>query len=862
VPDFQDEIASTHMSVLSVIRFEEYAKELQPNFDVMPDKTVEMAAPVTYAAHEVIAEKDKVTIRLAGGYDVKSNIPNAAAEGPAKASPDGAPDIPTPAVKDDSLKSQAPVDAMTRYQLASAIYQEIKLLNKEVTSAAMRDGYDPYVVRLQTSVIQSKAEIDKPYFIDSLYTFTVGDYLERMPIAFYEENGAILARGGENVAISIEKGKEFNSSMKNKRLTFANTITINGQITPKSDVNKELDGLYLTVTPTSTAKVPFTDASSFPPTIFDNVTGRFVTKLDNSPGENIQPIVVPLLVSDNMEAALLKSDNYYTRQVLFSLAAAVKYFSGEGTYENTLNKLMSKQGRHLNSLYSVSRVNDNVLRSRIGTYMGAEDGGYFLPTGNHYITLLLLIPRGAKDIDILSRNNILDAESGKLLDDRYDNEIEMKHLINELLNHYSVHMNMAGYAYSNLLGIESDLFTSADKETDRYKNYTSLLNNLDDARAGYYYNSDDVDTLLKDSEEFLKKSGKQDVKKAIRVIEHFRDRHKRKTMFYTTFRRLYEFTLSGNYDLFHKALSGQMVVDPNMPAELLKNFGGHNGVHIPALWNDISALRVGSKYHMAKFELPKPKPANLPQAQAVLLKDDGNNTMEARLHGGKNLKSDKLSASLVLTVGSKKIQLVPEEAIKVDNNGSNPTIKLPSLMGWRLQKAHEENVAELTGSKLIIRFNNTSTVCKDLFHTYSKKSEGDLFAPHGLAGKDGKIIMDADGNGGLPFTLINKSDGKLTVLMDILHAEVSSKFTGMATVKNILPKVYIIQLEKGETKPIDLKLTEMSEKADVIIKLRASSQKEDVAKTFVYKPVPKGAAPAKKQTPAGGDTPGETTGKS
>jgi hypothetical protein len=173
----QDQIGSTHLSVVSVGRWEDYKQALQPKFDLKP------ADALTVGVSDSTLNDRRVLDAL--GVRLGLAFPGLAADG-AKTPGDTAglesdadvvgdrkagtlPGIINPSV------SGLSVNPMLRYWAATALYQEVQLLNRYVLDAA----YDPekeeaFLVRLQVTLM--------PYTRDAAYdawtslAFFAGDF--------------------------------------------------------------------------------------------------------------------------------------------------------------------------------------------------------------------------------------------------------------------------------------------------------------------------------------------------------------------------------------------------------------------------------------------------------------------------------------------------------------------------------------------------------------------------------------------------------------------------------------------------------------------------------------------------------------
>ncbi|SMF33785.1 hypothetical protein [Desulfovibrio gilichinskyi] len=166
---YQHKIASTHASVLTVIPWDEIKDELQPDFKMDSAKAFDLAIPTTFAEDKLILKAISAYLKagLTGALSSTtatslkgSEVADSFSESKTKSFTQ--PDISglninhneaglmsTPENKE--LESTI-INPRLRYSAATALYQEVKLLNKYVKYAAKRDGYTPYLVRMQVSL--------------------------------------------------------------------------------------------------------------------------------------------------------------------------------------------------------------------------------------------------------------------------------------------------------------------------------------------------------------------------------------------------------------------------------------------------------------------------------------------------------------------------------------------------------------------------------------------------------------------------------------------------------------------------------------------------------------------------------------
>jgi hypothetical protein len=170
-PKSFEEAGSVEVAVLSVTKWELLIKALDPNFQLTGEQALTKAIATTRQTQEQTlsvtqamlaaalggnstTSENKNTTKSSGGAttsDSESTSTTKRAPGDiSQVSAATLPDSPTAAKNPDALALGQ--DSITQYQMATALLQEVQLLNKYVKDAPEFDGYEPFVVRLQVSV--------------------------------------------------------------------------------------------------------------------------------------------------------------------------------------------------------------------------------------------------------------------------------------------------------------------------------------------------------------------------------------------------------------------------------------------------------------------------------------------------------------------------------------------------------------------------------------------------------------------------------------------------------------------------------------------------------------------------------------
>ncbi|MCC6151849.1 MAG: hypothetical protein IT461_16490 [Planctomycetes bacterium] len=186
--DTQQQAGSAHVAVISVGSWEDYQGTLQPNFSMDESKALASVVPSTQLLREetqqalslllklrsadvkLTEEKSKTRItdpeNVGGNKDEeveksgsKTETTDAGALGAPKGATLGAPgSLPS---KKDILEQPIDIDPFMRHAAAAALFQEVRLLNRYIRDAAMREGYRALVVRVQVNLMP--AARNEPY---------------------------------------------------------------------------------------------------------------------------------------------------------------------------------------------------------------------------------------------------------------------------------------------------------------------------------------------------------------------------------------------------------------------------------------------------------------------------------------------------------------------------------------------------------------------------------------------------------------------------------------------------------------------------------------------------------------------------
>ncbi|MCY2960500.1 MAG: hypothetical protein NTY35_10085 [Planctomycetota bacterium] len=125
------------------------------------------------------------------------------------------------------------------------------------------------------------------------------------------------------------------------------------------------------------------------------------------------PVVLPLLVTDNLESSLVSRSQQDAQRLALSLLALPGDFAGKLTADLFANEFQGQvAGRDLNSLLTMARVSPNTLRVRIGA-MAESTADYAMVPRNHNVTLLVMVPEKSEaEVELVARTSLVDTQTG------------------------------------------------------------------------------------------------------------------------------------------------------------------------------------------------------------------------------------------------------------------------------------------------------------------------------------------------------------------------------------------------------------------------------------------------------------------
>ena len=303
-------------------------------------------------------------------------------------------------------------DPMLAYTAATALFQEVQLLNRYVQNAAQKHGYHPYLVRLQIGVMPFAR--NQPYDV-----FTT--------LSFFPE-------AGEDVRLEDKRDK-LSAEMKALKAEVSkfDTAILAARSAGDSDNGSELVAKKLEKA--SKLKTASTELN----TSMNDILAAKEKRGDLV--DNRKTFVLPLLVTDNLEGTLKSRTVDSLRQLSFALSFLVQGVIGNIGVDKVRDDLKSALGTDINGLMTVGQISDNSILVRLGAARQPSSEYGMIPR-THNVSLLVMVHEGyAKgtgfnpQMKVIARSTFRDAKTGKTLEHR-DSSAEVSEINKALAEFY------------------------------------------------------------------------------------------------------------------------------------------------------------------------------------------------------------------------------------------------------------------------------------------------------------------------------------------------------------------------------------------------------------------------------------------
>ena len=181
-PDSQAEAASTHVAVVAVAPWDEYATAIQPTFTLTPAEALTQAIPATASFQSRIV--DAVRLSLQAGLPTSGTTETATENTDAAgvqtntlsrettSAPGTLPPLPgflTQVPGAGSLQFPTATlseDPFLKYSIATDLYEEVQILNRVLSDAKISEKVEPYFLRIKVAVMPYRRDLDYDAYSD------------------------------------------------------------------------------------------------------------------------------------------------------------------------------------------------------------------------------------------------------------------------------------------------------------------------------------------------------------------------------------------------------------------------------------------------------------------------------------------------------------------------------------------------------------------------------------------------------------------------------------------------------------------------------------------------------------------------
>ncbi|AVP95980.1 hypothetical protein C7S18_01685 [Ahniella affigens] len=418
-----EETGSTHIAVLSVAPWADVERDLQANFQIDEAMALTKVLPNTRTIFQSSLNQRSAGLNLQPPVSTSTATSTTNADGTVSetesrfSGPAGGnvtapgddgtqqpvgqyPGSNRPELGNDARVSVPSGDLGTigvspflQYQAANALLQEVRAMNKSVNYATRKQGYRPFLVRMQISIMPSARR--RPY----------DAYVN---LSFFAKPGTTKACPETSKPGDGAKGAEEQSR---------NALQAWGRRTDLSLFDR------------SETKPSGTDQQA---SCAKNDEQAYLDKL---------PYVVPLLVTDDLEGTIRESVDNDIRQFALGLALLQANVGANFDFESYNEQLQKIKAKDYNSLMTVARLSDNTLRIRLGA-MDRTDKTAVLVPRTHNVSVLLLVPceaacRQVSTVDVISATQFFSVINGEQLNTNGAALIELEQVINKLATFFA-----------------------------------------------------------------------------------------------------------------------------------------------------------------------------------------------------------------------------------------------------------------------------------------------------------------------------------------------------------------------------------------------------------------------------------------
>jgi len=373
---YQNEVATFRFTPVSVFRWDDILDDLQPKYTLTAEAARNAAIPKTAQLSEINSSKTGLSFKFGNdglrevinkttdfldsskNTDTKTITTEKAPESIGGAS------LPEDIVEKLSANafSGRSYDPHLSYSAGTALFQEVKLINKYLEHAVMRDGYSPYVLRFNVT----------PRVMRSVSSHDVYSRISFFPSWVALDNPQAIQTKSHFFNTDCRKASKDSKSQKEVIESCPFMEIIEELINDKS----------ITVTNNTNQGQIKTSKK---------ITEKVANKLKRPGRQYSRPaIVMPLLVTEAAERSDVNSQRQMLRNFSLGLSDIVSGGLLGGGFENSKGKGTNRQVSDVNNTFSVSRALDGVLELRLGA--NYDENKVSIDTRHYAVTVMVLVP--------------------------------------------------------------------------------------------------------------------------------------------------------------------------------------------------------------------------------------------------------------------------------------------------------------------------------------------------------------------------------------------------------------------------------------------------------------------------------------
>lgn len=433
--------AAIHITATTVTEWEEYVNELQPVFELTAQNALKQAVPETLQIEKTFQDafRSRLSLKLAPSEDLPAGFGKEDSAGADLPDSKLGEEPSSPDSSDTKVNNRENLivgDPFLKYWAASSLYQEIKLLNRFLKDLSYdKNKYTPFILQFLVDQVpyQRHSSFDT-YLTMSFFNTPVSlgrdDTNYRTQESSRKEDTQFIK--WEQLYNRLQEASEgekelVNIASKLLELISPKPLNPNGCSTLIKTEYRQKYCQLQDITRAALESEKFPDQQNLLTELFSQLPAiaPHIIFQDTSPTpkQPTNPIVIPMLVADQVEAALLSRSAEKLRQTALAVAAAYAGIGGQTDLEKTSQELQAALGSTVNSRFTVGRVSDNTVRinfsarQTLSQMKGENEIQYSAEKRNHRVSLLVLVPneKVGDTIHFGTRSTFVDPTTGKVV---------------------------------------------------------------------------------------------------------------------------------------------------------------------------------------------------------------------------------------------------------------------------------------------------------------------------------------------------------------------------------------------------------------------------------------------------------------